>query len=45
MPAERRILFILRAAAGAAVHKVDEEIEDFVIFQTKKNEKNSHLEF
>lgn len=45
MPAGRRILLILRAAAGADVHKVGEEMEDFVIFQTKKNEKISHMEF
>jgi len=45
MPAGRRILLIVWATAGADVHKVHEVIEDFVIFQTKKNEKISHLEF
>lgn len=36
MPAGGRILLNLQATAGADVHKDDEEKEDFVIFQTKK---------
>lgn len=36
MPAGRRILPILQATSGADVHKVDEETDNFVIFQEKK---------
>lgn len=39
LSAKRRIFLILRSAAGEDVHKVDEEIEDFAIFQTQENEK------
>lgn len=43
MPAGRRILLILQPTFGEYVHKVDEEIEDFVIFQTKKKEKTKKI--